>query len=76
MENVSDDQGSPYRFAPATFEATPRGRWITMESADFDGDGDADIALGSFVFSPTPSPPALTRQWEEKSPNVLMLLNQ
>lgn len=76
LENISDSAGSPYRFAPATFEVSPRGRWITMESADFDGDGDDDIALGSFVFSPTPSPPALTRQWAETGPNVLMLLNQ
>lgn len=76
LENVSKGKAGPYQFEPSTFEDSPRGRWITMESADFNGDGRPDIALGSFTFAPTPTPDALQQRWEEEGSNVLFLYNQ
>jgi hypothetical protein len=76
LENVSDGKDGPVQFAPATFEASPRGRWITMESADFDGDGRQDIALGSFTFAPTATPDDLQQRWVEEGVNVLLLYNK
>ncbi len=75
LENISNTSGKAFQFAPATFEENPRGRWITMESGDFNGDGAPDIALGSFTFSPSPAPVAQQSQWEKEPLNVLLLKN-
>jgi hypothetical protein len=46
LENIGGE-----RFSPSTTAAAANGKWITMESCDFDRDGDQDIVLGSFVYS-------------------------
>jgi hypothetical protein len=38
-----------WRFRPSTFAGAERGRWLTMDAADVDGDGDLDLVLGSFA---------------------------
>ncbi len=39
-----------YDFVPHTHPKAKSGRWMVMESADFDRDGDLDIILGSFLL--------------------------
>ena len=36
-----------YTFQPRTFDEAVNGKWMLMESGDFDNDGDEDIMLGS-----------------------------
>lgn len=40
-------QTAPMEFEPRTHPATHKGRWITMNSGDLDGDGDIDIVLAA-----------------------------
>lgn len=39
-----------FHFSPSTFERSFRGRWICMDTADYDQDGDIDIVLGSLAL--------------------------
>lgn len=41
-----------------TLESYPKGKWLTLELADFDEDGDKDLVAGSFILgfkSPSPA---------------------
>ncbi|MCE2826057.1 MAG: VCBS repeat-containing protein [Verrucomicrobium sp.] len=62
-----------FRFAAATFEQSLKGRWLTLDCGDLDGDGDEDLALGSHVHGPTPVPDRLQTDWErERVPFVIL----
>jgi FG-GAP-like repeat len=37
-------------FQPYSLPETQRGKWLTMDAADLDGDGKTDIVLGNFSF--------------------------
>lgn len=37
-------------FKPYSLPQTQRGKWLTMDAADVDGDGRMDIVLGNFSF--------------------------
>jgi hypothetical protein len=39
-----------YDFRPYNIPETQRGKWLTMDAADLDGDGREDIVLGNFSF--------------------------
>ncbi len=38
-------------FTPFSTPEAASGKWLTMETADFDGDGDLDIVLGSYFHT-------------------------
>ena len=59
-------------FAATTRPIHTRGRWITMDANDLDGDGDDDIVLGSYTIGP-PFGTAL-EGWKQQS-GVLWLEN-
>jgi len=72
------EQTDPLTFAPKTHPATYKGRWLTMDSGDFDGDGDKDIIIGA-----TYSPVGMMANHEEtflklvkEGPALLVLENQ
>ncbi|MEH6681021.1 MAG: VCBS repeat-containing protein [Sediminicola sp.] len=64
------------KFRGSTFDRPERGRWITMDAGDMDGDGDIDLALGSFVyFAAEGDTTGLSQRWLTESPSVLILQN-
>ena len=63
------------KFRPHTLPNVSRGRWLVMETGDFDGDADPDIALGSYLFSPGEVPESLLETWRRNGSSVTILYN-
>ncbi len=63
-------------FTPHTFPDCYRGRWLTMDVGDLDGDGDLDIVLGGVYKTPFRAPQSFTERWQKEGPSVLILRNQ
>jgi FG-GAP-like repeat len=47
LENKGD-----LNFRPFSIPGTEKGRWLTMDAGDIDGDGKMDIVLGNFSIAP------------------------
>ena len=45
LENLGDGNFKPY-----SLPQTQRGKWLTMDVGDVDGDGRPDIVLGNFSY--------------------------
>ena len=59
-------------FKAKTFADQTKGRWIVMDTGDYDGDGDKDIALGSLTLE-APGHLDLVERWvNEKIPFVVL----
>ncbi len=59
-----------------TFENIELGRWIIMDTGDFDNDGDKDIAIGSLMFEITPDTCGhYMKNWLENKIPFLILKN-
>ena len=67
LENKGD-----YHFMPHSLEAAQRGRWLTMDVGDLNGDGKPDILLGNFSVAPSFIKPKLDFR---KGPAFLYLKN-
>ncbi|WP_198664900.1 FG-GAP repeat domain-containing protein [Lewinella sp. IMCC34191] len=62
-------------FRAATTPMALDGRWLILDTGDYDDDGDVDIALGSFTLNPAPVPDTLARRWRQSRTDVLLLEN-
>ena len=62
------------KFTPSYTPAAASGRWITMETADIDGDDDTDLLLGALNF-PGGVPAGVHRAWSERKASLLILKN-
>ena len=69
-----DNQGD-YQFTASSTPDAARGRWLTMDVGDLDGDGDKDVVLGSFIRGPSAVPPERMLQWEHERVPLLFLEN-
>lgn len=69
LENTGSNQFKPYYFPDIA------GKWLTMESGDFNGDGKTDVILGSFIYK-SPELIQLMAQGVADLPKAIVLFNQ
>ena len=62
-------------FTPRTFKNAGKGKWLVMETGDFDGDNDTDIALGSFTYGAAGAALSYNESWQREGASVLVLHN-
>jgi hypothetical protein len=71
LENTGD-----MHFRASTVPDADRGRWLTMEAGDFDGDGKVDLVLGSFAQMDAQGDRSGKARWHQPdAPTILILQN-
>ena len=46
------ENNGKFKFQPHSIPGTNKGRWLTMDAGDIDGDGKIDLVLGNFSIAP------------------------
>jgi hypothetical protein len=69
-----ENQGD-LKFVPYQMPGFDRGRWLTMDAGDLDGDGDEDVVIGNFAYGPESFLPAGAPQKFASHPIYLYLEN-
>ncbi len=64
------------KYQPWSFDQSWRGRWITMDAVDLDGDGDLDLVLGGYDRSPFKVREDIQELWKTNGTSLLFLRNQ
>jgi hypothetical protein len=63
-----------FKFTASTTKLAAKGKWLTMDMGDIDGDGDEDIFLGSYIYSMSELAKLLYKN-VEAFPQILVLRN-
>ena len=63
-----------FKFTASTTKLAAKGKWLTMDIGDIDGDGDEDIFLGSYIYSMSELAKLLYKN-VEAFPQILVLRN-
>lgn len=76
LENTGERQpGSLLRFKTYSIPEGLKGRWVTADAGDLDGDGDIDLVLGSFQQGFSPVSPRIEELWNTERVTLLILSN-
>lgn len=59
-----------FHFQPYSFPAASRGRWLTMDAGDIDGDGRIDLVLGNFSLGSNTTKPNMN--WAQGPPFIVL----
>ncbi len=72
---LENENASTFNFKSYTFKDSNTGRWFLMDAGDIDNDGDEDIILSSFTYVFTPVPIYVSKLWNEKNVDIMILEN-
>lgn len=70
------NQNGHYQFVPQVTKFATYGRWLVMETGDYDFDGDFDIIIGAMNFKGLGADPKDYINWSKYKTSLLVLKNK
>jgi hypothetical protein len=67
-----EDSGN-FSYKAYSFPDSARGRWLTMDTGDLDGDGIPEVVLGAFNRTPFKVPESVASQWKTNGTSLLIV---